>query len=84
MAEFSVIPSSQAPPMPYKKTAIARRMAQYESYVLTLKSGSAGKLVPERAETPRALLIRIRRAATRVGKPIHAWQADGVVYFRLR
>jgi hypothetical protein len=82
MAEFSVISASQAPPMPHKKTPIARRMAQYEGYVLTLKCGSAGKLVPERAETPRALLVRIRRAAGRVGRPVEAWQADGVVYFR--
>ena len=84
MAAFSVIPASQAPPMPRKKTTIARRMAQYEGYVLTLKSGSVGRLAPERAETPRALLTRIGRAASRVGKPIDAWQAEGVVYFRTR
>jgi hypothetical protein len=82
MAEFSVIPASQAPPMPRKKTASARRMAQYEGYVLTLKGGSVGKLVPERAETPRALLMRINRASRRAGRAIDAWQADGVVYFR--
>jgi hypothetical protein len=82
MAEFSVIPSSQAPPKPATNTTLARRKAQYEGYVLSLKGGSVGKLVPERAETPRALLVRIGRAATRVGKPIEAWQADGVVYFR--
>jgi hypothetical protein len=84
MAEFTIISASHAPPMPHKKTPIARRMAQYEGYVLTLKSGSAGKLVPERAETPLAILMRIRRAARRVGRPVEAWQGDRVVYFRRR
>jgi hypothetical protein len=58
-------------------------MKQYEEYVNTVKKGQAGRLVPQQGETARGVVMRVGRAAKRLGKSTEAWVADGVVYFRV-
>ena len=59
------------------------RMGEYEGFLTAVKKGHVGKLAPSPGETARGLVLRIKRAGTRVGKDLDAWVADGVVYFRL-
>ena len=58
-------------------------MRQYEEYVVSLKTGEAGKLTPDSGETARGIALRISRAAKRAGKSADTWVVDGAVYFRV-
>ena len=46
-------------------------------------NGDVGELDLGPDETSRAVKVRLRRAATRLGKDIESWDANGRVYFRL-
>ena len=48
-----------------------------------VKRGQVGKLTPSTSETPRGVILRVSRAATRIGKAVDAWAVDGAVYFKL-
>ncbi len=82
MAEFAVVKASQAPRRPTIPARLRARMAEYEVYVVSVKKGQAGKLVPDDDETSRAVAVRVTRAARRRAKPMDVWTADGAVYFR--
>ncbi len=81
MAEFSVIKDTEAPRPARQTGRLAARMREYENYVQQVKQGQAGKLVPAKGETPRAIAMRVSRAAKRIGKSANTWVKDGVVYF---
>ncbi len=81
MAEFSVIKDTEAPRPARQTGRLAARMREYEHYVQQVKQGQAGKLVPAKGETPRAIAMRVSRAAKRIGKSANTWVKDGVVYF---
>jgi hypothetical protein len=59
-------------------------MAEYEGYVASLKKGQAGRLIPSDGESPRAVALRVTRAAQRLARPMDVWVLDGAVYFRLQ
>ncbi len=81
MAEFFVIKESEAPRPARQKGRLAARMREYEKYVEQVPRGQVGKLVPDVGETPRALAMRVSRAARRMGKNANTWVVDGIVYF---
>ncbi len=83
MAEFAVVKQSQAPRRPTTAGPLRARMAEYEGYVASLKRGQAGQLVPDLGESPRAVAVRVSRAAKRLNRPVEVWSVDGAVYFRL-
>jgi len=83
MATFSTIDAAKAPPRPGTPSVLRHRMAEYEGYVLGVKPGQAGKLVPSRGESPNAVSRRVLSAAKRLGRSVSAWRdADGTVYFK--
>lgn len=52
-------------------------------YVLGVTGSKVGKLVPSGSESQRALNVRVRRAARRLGVTVTPWSAaDGAVYFK--
>lgn len=81
MAEFTVIKDTEAPRPARQTGRLAPRMREYEKYVESVPAGRAGKLVPAPGETPRAIAMRISRAARRLGRSANTWVVDGVVYF---
>jgi hypothetical protein len=83
MAEFTVIKDTEAPRPPRQTGRLAARMREYEKYVEQVPQGKVGKLVPARGETPRAIAMRVSRAARRIGKSANTWVVDGVVYFKV-
>ena len=84
MATFSVINADEAPARPRPTGRLKHRMAEYDDFVAGVKKGQVGKLTPADGETARAVATRVSRAGTRVGKGVHAWVVEGVVYFKLR
>ena len=85
MAQFAVIDQSRAPAQPPPHaTSYAEQMRQYEGYVRGLKKGQAGRLTPVAPETTRGLVVRVGRAAKRLGTDVETWTADGAVYFAVR
>jgi len=84
MAEFSVIKESEAPRPARQTRSLAARMRQYEQFVQEVAPGKVGQLTPSGGESVRALNLRISRAATRTGRPVVTWIADGSVYFSPR
>jgi len=56
-------------------------MTEYEGFVRTVKRGQVGRLIASASENERCLMLRVSRAATRIGKAVDSWAVDGVVYF---
>lgn len=81
MAVFSVIKDSEAPRPARQTGRLAARMREYEKYVEQVTQGKVGKLVPSPGETPRAIAMRVSRAARRIGKNVNTWVVDGTVFF---
>lgn len=82
MATFSTIRETEAPIRPRTAGRLAERMRRYEQYVTEVGRGKVGRLEPERGESPRGVALRINRAARRIGREVHTWVVDGVVYFK--
>jgi hypothetical protein len=55
---------------------------QYEEYVQAVNS-DVGELELSPDEQARSVKVRLRGAATRLGREIEIWDADGRVYFRV-
>ena len=84
MATFSTIDADKAPPKPGTPSMLRHRMAEYEGYVLGVKKGQVGKLVPAPGESPNAVSRRVLSASKRLGKSTSAWRTeDGTVYFKV-
>ncbi len=83
MPTFEVLSAKEAPERPRRPGASAQRQREYEGYVNGLGRGRVGRLAPGRDETPRAVAVRVSRAARRVGKEVETWVVDGIVYFKL-
>ena len=85
MAQFAVIDRAKAPAPPARPSGTSqKRMRQYETYILGIKKGQAGRLVPTEPETSRGVVHRVTRAATRLGVSVETWVVDGAVYFAPR
>ena len=77
------IRSASEAPVPNRSTkAIRDAQLQYEEYVQAINS-DVGELELSPDEQPRSVKVRLRRAATRLGRDIEIWDANGRVYFRV-
>ena len=83
MATFSVIDASLAPPQHRPSSPLRERMSEYEGFVRMVKGGHVGRLVASASENERSLMLRVGRAATRIGKAVDSWAVDGIVYFKV-
>ena len=81
MAKFTKIPRKDAPSPARQSGRLNVRMKEYEDHVRSLKSGEAGRFIPETGETARGIALRVSRAAKRVDMVVHTWIAEGNVYF---
>jgi hypothetical protein len=73
--------ASEVPPPRRSPKAILEAQLEYERYINAI-GGDVGELELEAGEQPRGIKVRLRRAATRLGKDIETWDSDGRVYFR--
>jgi hypothetical protein len=55
---------------------------QYERFIQSI-NGDVGELELSEGEQLRGIKVRLRRAASRLGREIEIWDADGRVYFRV-
>ena len=80
MPQFEVLSISEA-----RANSVTGKQAQllqeYISYVESVPSGQAGKLVAGPGETTNALRRRLGKAAKAVGKRLKITRADKVVFF---
>jgi len=75
--------SASEVPLPRRSPkAILEAQFEYEGYINAI-GADVGELELGPSEQPRSVKVRLRRAATRLGKDIETWDADGRVYFRL-
>ena len=81
MVKFAKVAASAAPGPIRKTGSLTARMRQYEEYVNAVMPDEAGKLTPEKGESPRGVALRVSRAAKRVNKAADTWVRDGSVYF---
>ena len=82
MPTMTVRSASDAP-LPNRATkAVREAQLQYEEYVQAINS-DVGELELSPDEQPRSVKVRLRRAATRLGREIDSWDANGSVYFRV-
>jgi hypothetical protein len=63
--------------------ALVERQRAYDQFIRQA-NGGVGELALERGEVRRAVKVRLRRAAARVGASLEIWDANGCVYFRAR
>ena len=82
MASFEVVTERQAPPKPATVKRHQEQMRTYEGYVASLKKAQAGRLAPSPDETTRSVMVRVRRAASRLGRSVEVWSVGETVYFR--
>lgn len=61
--------------------AILESQLEYEGYIERI-GADVGELELGEGEQPRSVKVRLRRAATRLGKEIETWDVEGRVYFR--
>ena len=70
-------------PIPVKGTKATREaQQQYEEFIQAINS-DVGELELSEGEQPRSVKVRLRRAATRLGREIETWDAEGRVFFRV-
>ena len=62
--------------------AVREAQMQYEEYVKAINS-DVGELELSPDEQARSVKVRLRRAATRLGREIDIWDSNGRVYFRV-
>ena len=82
MPSMTIRSASEAP-VPNRLTkAVREAQLQYEEYVQAINS-DVGELELSADEQARSVKVRLRRAATRLGREIDIWDANGRVYFRV-
>jgi hypothetical protein len=82
MPTLTIRDASEVPPPRRSPRSVQESQMQYEGYIQAI-NGDVGELELFADEQPRSIKVRLRRAATRLGKDIETWDADGKVYFRL-
>ena len=82
MPTFSVRSAAEVPPPRRSTKAILEAQLEYEGFIKSI-NGDVGELELAPDEQPRSVKVRLRRAATRLGKDIDIWDGAGRVYFRV-
>jgi hypothetical protein len=62
--------------------SVREAQALYEGFIQAI-DGDVGDLELAADEQARSVKVRLRRAATRLGREIDIWELDGHVYFSL-
>jgi hypothetical protein len=74
--------ATEVPPQTRSSKAVQEAKLQYEGFIQSVDS-NVGELELGPEEQARGVKVRLRRAATRLGREIDIWDANGRVYFRL-
>jgi len=82
MPKMTVRSVSDVPAPVRSAKAVREAQVQYEEYVRAIDS-DVGELELSPDEQPRSVKVRLRRAATRLGRDIEIWDANGRIYFRV-
>ena len=61
--------------------AVREEQQRYEGFIQAI-NGDVGELELALDENVRSVKVRLRRAASRLGKDLDIWDADDNVYFR--
>jgi hypothetical protein len=71
---------SEVPKPSRVSRAIREKQELYEDFIKAA-GAEVGELELDSDEAVRAVKVRIRRAATRLGTDVEIWDSDGKVYF---
>ena len=82
MPNFQVRSAAEVPVPSKTSKAVHEAQMQYEGFIQTI-NGDVGELELSPDEQPRSVKVRLRRAATRLGREIDICDANGRVYFRV-
>ena len=82
MPKLTVRELSEVPGPSRSPKAVQEAQREYERFIDSV-NGDVGELELDPDESSRGVKVRLRRAATRLGKEIESWDANGRVYFRL-
>jgi hypothetical protein len=82
MPSMTVRRIQDAPPPDRSTKAIRDAHQEYEGFINAI-NGDVGELELYPHEQPRSVKVRLRRAATRLGREIDIWDVGGRVYFRV-
>lgn len=70
-------------PSPSRGTkAVREKQALYSGFISDVGAGDVGELQLAEGEKPRGVKVSLRRAATRMGRELEIWDANGRVYFK--
>jgi hypothetical protein len=82
MPSLTVRRPTEVPSPRRSSKAVHAAQLEYEDYIQAVH-GEVGELQLDPDEDLRSVKVRLRRAATRLGRDIETWDARGRVYFRL-
>ena len=82
MPSLKVRSAAEVPAPSKTSKAVHEAQMQYEGFIQAI-NGDVGELELSPDEQPRSVKVRLRRAATRLGREIDIWDANGRVYFRV-
>ena len=81
MPKLEIRRSDEVPGPSSGTKAVREQQNLYECFIRQL-NGNVGELELEPGEQVRGIKTRPRRAASRLGRQIEIWDADGKVYFK--
>ena len=82
MPKMTVRSAAEAPAPLMGTKATREAQHQYEEFIQAINS-DVGELHLATGEQTRGVKTKLRRAATRLGREIEVWDANGLVYFRV-
>ena len=81
MPTLNVRSLSEVPLASRGSKAAREEQRKYEEFIQAI-GADVGELELSEEEQPRPVKVRLRRAATRLGKDVEIWDANDKVYFR--
>ena len=81
MPKLQLRKPEDAPSKPAGSRAVQEQQRIYDDFIRQL-DGNVGELELSPDENMRGVKVRLRRAATRLNKPLTIWDANGNVYFQ--
>jgi hypothetical protein len=81
MPRLAVRKATEVPTPSRVSRAVREQQEIYEGFIREINS-NVGELELRTDEQPRSVKVRLRRAATRLGRELEIWDANGKVYFK--
>ena len=78
---YTIIARQEAPARPPER--VRRRIAGIDTLVGSLEVGKVARIELGEDEKPRVAIEQLFRTASRAGKLVDVWEADGVLYAEL-